>query len=74
MDRAPDIGRMSGGQSLLIFATKGTAERTVFRIFRRKVEDTTGCFRRLGSVEPAAERARELRPSVLQVIFVRRYC
>ena len=58
IDRAPGIGRMSGGQSLLLIATKGAAERTVLHVLRRVVEDATG-FCRLGSVEAAAERAGE---------------
>ena len=40
------------------------------RIFRRKVEDTTG-FSRLGSVEPAAERARELAVHIQAVRVIR---
>ena len=63
-----DVVRTSGGQVLktLPVTTKGPTERSVFRTFRREVEDTAS-FRRLGTVEPAAERARELGSGV-QVI------
>ena len=60
------LSGLSGGQVLLLITTKGPTERTGFRIFRRKVEDTAS-FRRLGSVEPAAERARELTSGVTAV-------
>ena len=55
-----DVVRTSGGQVLktLPVTTKGPTERTGFQLFRREVEDTAG-FRRLGTVEPATECARE---------------
>ena len=51
-----DVVRTSGGQVLLPIATKSATERTVFQVFRRKVEDAASlrCF---GSVEATTERA-----------------
>ena len=64
-----DIVRTSGDQVSinLPVGTEGPAERTVRRVvFRREVKDPAS-FRCLGSVEPAAERARELAIGVKSV-------
>ena len=51
-----------------LIATKGTTERTGLLVFRREVEDTTG-FSSLGTVEPAAERPRELTSGVQVIVL-----